>query len=424
MKKQPTWMKIIALWLIDWTWCDRQASHGRMRRNATIAMIITFLVIATVNNSQSAESPPSVKWIKQVGTSERDALESMTIDDADNLYVAGYTFGNWASTNAGSSDVLIAKYDSNGKQCWAQQFGSSYSDGGAIAWDGATSLYIAGSWQSWDYHLSKSSIDGTLFWTKKPIDFPYQSNVVRSLKIAGDGSVYVCGEYGPLIKHTKDGTALWAVDIRGGRDMVLDKSGNVYMTGYSNNTGMFLDKVSPSGTVLWSKIIGKGQSGDAIAISPLDDALYVAGSTGSASINKYDMLGNLLWTRTFAGNGEISGAQSQDLAVDASGNVYVTGYTYGDLAAASTGSQDIFLRKYDPMGNDLWTWQYGTALDDIGMALALGKQGNIYICGSINPYNTEGDGLIIAFVPEPSTFVLLVMGTFGLCAYTWRRRKD
>jgi hypothetical protein len=412
--------------LMGRTWRMRQAEHAVTRRTTAIAMVAAFLAIGSVHESQSAEGPPSVKWIKQVGTSTRDVLLAMTLDGADNLYVTGYTFGNWAATNAGFSDALIAKYDPNGNECWARQFGTtSFDTGGGIAWDGEVGLYVAGDWRQLDYHLSKCSTDGDLLWTEHAFDFPPQSNTVNDVKIAADGSVYVCGTYGPLIKHDGEGTVLWTVDIRGGRDLVLDGSGYVYMTGFSNTLGMILNKTSPSGAVLWTRTV-KGQSGDAIEISPLEDALYVAGSiAGMAGVSKYDMLGNLVWTRTFVGTGGIGSARCEDLAIDASGNVYVAGHAYGDLAAPSAGNADVFLRKYDPNGNDLWTWQYGTAHEDVATTMAIGKQGNIYIGGSISPYSSAGEGFIIALVPvpEPSTPILLAIGIAGIIFTRSRRRR-
>ena len=43
--------------------------------------------------------------------------------------------------------------------------------------------------------------------------------------------------------------------------------------------------------------------------------------------------------------------EGHDVAVDSSGNVYVTGWTYGALAGSNAGETDIFLLKYDTNGN-------------------------------------------------------------------------
>lgn len=82
------------------------------------------------------------------------------------------------------------------------------------------------------------------------------------------------------------------------------------------------------------------------------------------------------WTRQF-------GSAGDDLAqtVDASGNVYVAGFTDGALSGQTNlGFQDAFLVKYDSSGNSIWTRQFGTAFPDAASGLALDGTG-IYVSG-------------------------------------------
>jgi Beta-propeller repeat len=70
------------------------------------------------------------------------------------------------------------------------------------------------------------------------------------------------------------------------------------------------------------------------------------------------------------------------VAVDSSGNVYVTGYTEGGLDGnTSAGNFDIFLVKYDSAGTKQWTRQLGTTEWDVGSGVAVDSSGNAYVTG-------------------------------------------
>ena len=87
--------------------------------------------------------------------------------------------------------------------------------------------------------------------------------------------------------------------------------------------------------------------------------------------------GDVIWTRTH------NGTANQDdcgygIAVDSSGNVYVTG-----CEEVIGEKHNIWVRKYDSDGNELWTRTYsGTAHDDDGYGIAVDGSGNVYVTGS------------------------------------------
>ena len=64
------------------------------------------------------------------------------------------------------------------------------------------------------------------------------------------------------------------------------------------------------------------------------------------------------------------------------GNAYVSGYTAGSLDGnISAGADDIFIAKYDPNGNKLWTRQLGTSRQDIAWGVAVDNAGNAVVTG-------------------------------------------
>ena len=161
------------------------------------------------------------------------------------------------------------------------------------------------------------------------------------------------------------------------------------------NAGMgdiFLVKYDASGKKHWTKQFGTpmGDRGMAVA-TDISGNIYVTGFSGGdleGNINagmgdiflaKYDSSGNKLWTRHL-------GSKDYDCArgvvIDGSGNIYLAGYTEDGLDGnTNAGSVDIFLVKYDSSGNKLWTKQFGTESYDFGAGVAIDGSGNIYVTG-------------------------------------------
>jgi len=140
-------------------------------------------------------------------------------------------------------------------------------------------------------------------------------------------------------------------------DVAVDDSGNVYVTGYS---------------------VGAGTSDDYATV-------------------KYNKNGTQGWIRRYDG-GAGQPDQAYAIAVDDSSNTYVTGYSYG------TGStfQDYLTIKYDKAGNPKWIQRYnGTAgVDDIGRAIAVDDSGNVYVTGESDGAGSSRDYLTIKYFPS------------------------
>ncbi len=78
--------------------------------------------------------------------------------------------------------------------------------------------------------------------------------------------------------------------------------------------------------------------------------------------------------------------QSESVAVDHMGHVYIVGKFYGTASfgsnsITSSGSRDIFLAKYDSLGNVIWVKKAGGTLNDEGLAVSCDYNGNVSICG-------------------------------------------
>ena len=93
---------------------------------------------------------------------------------------------------------------------------------------------------------------------------------------------------------------------------------------------------------------------------------------------KYDTNGAELWVARYNGPGD-GHDFAADVAVDAYSNVYVTGRSWGGVSGV-----DIATVKYDAIGNELWVARFNGPddLEDIGRALAVGADGEVYVTGS------------------------------------------
>ena len=186
--------------------------------------------------------------------------------------------------------------------------------------------------------------------------------------------------------------------------VTVGATGDVYVAGYTLVTAgpgqpwrrdAFLRKYDRVGTELWSREFGSMVSTaiDEAASVAVDGGgnVYVAGITlGSlrgqpsvgdkdAFVRKYDALGVELWTRQF---GSPESDRALGVAVDAKGNVYVAGWTFGALSGqVDAGPNDAFLRKYGAGGEAVWTRQFGSPERDSASGVAVDAEGNVYVAG-------------------------------------------
>lgn len=182
-------------------------------------------------------------------------------------------------------------------------------------------------------------------------------------------------------------------------DVAVDGSSNVYITGHNspgapplgNNAGFydgFVAKYNNSGTLQWIRKIATSTN-DFIngVVTDTSGNVYIAGETkgntlfaySNAFVAKYATDGRQLWIRKF---GAAVNEPATDIAIDKTGNLFVTGITFGSLAGPNAGSFDVWLAKFNSSGQRLWTRQLGTSGFDESNGVAVDSVGNVYITGN------------------------------------------
>jgi hypothetical protein len=174
-----------------------------------------------------------------------------------------------------------------------------------------------------------------------------------------------------------------------GRGVTVDASDNVYVTGSTESYGagqseVFLLKYDAAGEFQFSQIWGGTQNsyGNAVAVDGSGN-VYVTGvtngngtTTQAVFLLKYDFLGYPLYQKIWGGS---LNAYASGLAIDGASNVYVTGYTYS--GGVTQGVASVLLLKYDPSGNLLFQTTWGGKQNDYGSGVTVDGVGNVYITG-------------------------------------------
>lgn len=339
-----------------------------------LAGCLQLEIVGTTNKQTS--SPASDLWqgTKQFGVSG-SSINTLgygdAVDSAGDVLISGYTVGNLVAGSGsatGTEDAFVRQYDSSGVLQWTSQIGVSalQTDGyGGDAVDTSNDVFVTG---------------------------------------------YTSGNLTTISSHTSMA------------------GGNLY-AGLGASTGTddaFVTMFSSAGLLQWTTQLGiAGQVTHSSAVIPYgSSAIDVVGYTngglttlGGSTVNSNGILyagsgssigspdafvatlnssGVLQWADQLGVSGQ--GTEGKGAAVDSSGNIYITGYTTGDLSApssaagangtaysgsgASTGTDDAFVAKFSPSGVLDWATNLGVAGEaTIAKGIGVDSSGNVYISG-------------------------------------------
>lgn len=310
-------------------------------------------------NSQGVQ-----QWLQRYnGTGNRnDIAFSVALDNNDNIYVTG---GSETPIFTDDEDYVTIKYNSSGVMQWLHRYHATPGNFGdrayCIAVDAFSNVYVTGfvfgSGPYSDYGTLKYNSAGVLQWARIYTS-PAGQDEAYSLAVDGSGNVYVTGanrvtgtsndDY-LTVKYDSSGAERWAQRYNGpgnsldiARDIVLDGAGNVYVTGESRSGSGFSSvdyatiKYNSAGVQQWvQRYNGPANQRDEAYSIALDifNNVYVTGRSQGSGLNyydyatvKYNSAGVQQWAQRYHENGT---DRASCVVVDTSGNVYVTGDSWG-----------------------------------------------------------------------------------------------
>jgi gliding motility-associated-like protein len=365
------------------------------------------------------------QWVKgSTNGGGDDEGYAVGADFFGNGYVTGsfvgpiITFGSITlSTSTSSGDEFITKYNIKGNVVWAKNAGGSgLSAGQAICTDLQGNVYVTG------YFGSPGISLGTI-----------------SLVTGSSGANMF------VAKYDSTGRVVWAKSAGGsgtdvGNSLAVDAKGNVYVTGMfsspsikfgattlvnKGSDNVFLTKYDSTGKVVWAKSAGgTGADGGQSVGTDVKGNVYITGTFNSPSIKfgttviltnagnvniflaRYDSLGNVLWAKKAGGTVTDVGL---GLSVSAKGSIYITGYftsptiIFGPNTLTGSGSGNSYLAKYDTLGNPLWARGSLGTVGDLGYAVCTNANDDTYLAGGFSDTITM-DGFTLtppAFSNDP-----------------------
>lgn len=288
---------------------------------------------------------PRLLWARTFGDVSIDRVRGIALDPEGNVYITGWfegtiDLGDDSLTAQGYWDVLVASYTASGEHRWSRRVGGTAIDfGHAIVFDGSGSVpkvHVTGQ-----FHDS-ASFGGA------------------SLTSNGGGDMFIA------TFDAADGSSLGSRSWGGsgneyGYGIAVDPVGNIYVAG--EFAGSNVD-FGGTGRILTSA------GGRDVFVASYPPAYASPPSTAR-------------WAKSF---GSTSTDAAYGIAVDAGGNVYVTGgfareVSFGGTVLASAGSGDAFVASFNSLGAHQWSTRGGGTADDGGYGIALDAESNVYVTG-------------------------------------------
>lgn len=303
-------------------------------------------------------------------------IDAITRAPDGGIYVAGRTSSGVSGQDIkGESDLVLMRYDSNGKEVWSRVLGAAgEANGAALAVDSSGNIVVAGSVRGGlggtndlggeDSLVVKFNADGVEQWAQR--FGAAGDDRANAVTIGDDGTIFVAGE----ARGSFGGMA-----NQGSLDDYVRAIG-------ADGTVLYTRGVEASAGIERARAVATAQDGGLLVASEVD---------GRAVLTKFapgdDGTGDAVWTLDM---GSLGGGRISALTVDEDGAIYLTGGAGAGFApsaplAANEGGRDAFLVKITDGANATvdYTTFLGTGVDDLATGIQV-SGGKVYLSGTTN----------------------------------------
>ena len=334
-------------------------------------------------------------WSRRFGEEGAQVGQRVAVDGSGNVLLVGDFFGNLdfgggTMTSDLFGNIFVVKLDPNGNHLWSHSFGDSNESEWAfgVAADALGNVIVAG------YYEGDIDLGG------------------GTLTSAGGDDVF-------LAKFDSGGSHLWSQRFGGATldhlwDVVVDSADRAVITGMfggvidfgggtltsTGGSDAYLAKFDTGGGHVWSqrfgdsgsqigRRLGCNASGDLALAGSFDGAVDFGGglltSAGGhdAFVARFDSNGNHVWSQRF---GDADHQIALGVAIDAADNVAITGHfegtvDFGGGVLTSTDIRDVFVAKFDAIGDHVWSGSYGDSFQQLVENAAMDPTGNFLVTG-------------------------------------------
>lgn len=350
------------------------------------------------------------KWVDDIGGSGQSIPAQVKTDKQNNIYITGIFQGTVdfdptagvynLTSNGGSFDTYVAKYNATGGLIWAVAIGGSGLDQvNDLALDRNGNVTVIGQYDSSvmdadpgpgafnlnnnggnDAFIVRLDSNGKFTWAKSVgggatdygdrVSTDSNGNVIAVLKyqatVTVGGQTYTSqGTFnGLIVKYDASGNVLWIINLADpgdceARAVTVDANDNIIVSGNFSGNDNF---------------------------NPLGSPYSLNGNGSSMFLAKYTPAGNLTWATSVGGDAVNSNIY---LCVNSSNDIFLDGpfssqlsFNSGKTSVNPTGSQDLFLAKYKSDGTFQWVKDVGgTSASVYNYGIVASQDDNIYISG-------------------------------------------
>ena len=352
-------------------------------------------------------------WEVIIGGTMPEYGSSVTLDPNGNVILAGMsssltvdgstlaTQGAHKTTCGFDGDAYIAKFNGNGIRQWATYYGGNLSDEATdVVTDNQGNVYFLGN-------------------TNSTVNIATNNGNKKNF-LGGSSDCF-------LTKLSATGVLQWSTYVGGsgadnGTGITIDNSNNIIITGNTQSSNGiseegshqavfggqidgFVTKFSSTGDKVWSTYFGGDQKDEPMDIrTDSKNNIYVVGGTNSTNnigsnnaflqsfsggqdgfLLKLNNAGKRVWSTYYGHTGR---DELANVAIDKSDNIYIGGFTNSKNNIATSGAHktvcldaDAMIALFDENGYRYWGSYYGGTSTDVGSAVSVDNQGNVFLAG-------------------------------------------